>query len=161
MSESLKRTVDEAIPQPDQQEEPVAKKARLDDADSTATPRFRNVIFELNEDYDSSGFYVIEGDAPGREAFEALVLEARALAEKTDTPCACFLSLLLGGIEPYGGGKRAAVLNQRLQELVVEHNITASSSPLLRRLDQTTAFTVSGFTDFIFQSSRSATWVTE
>jgi len=126
-STSLKRTADEAISERDQHDEPVAKKARLDDANSFATYRFRNVILELGEEYDSSAFYVIEGDAPGREAFEALMLEARALAEKTDTPCACFLSLLLGGIKPHGGGKRAAALNQRLQELVVKHNITCVS----------------------------------
>ena len=107
------------------------KKARLgEDAAAPVAPRFRNVIVEIGEVHDLTGIYIIEGDAEGRDAFEALMVEAKELGDAKSTPVGCFLSLL-SGVESYGGGKRAANLNQRLCELVAKYNLTCTGNEFL------------------------------
>jgi hypothetical protein len=102
-------------------EGPVTKKLRV-----TEPGRFRNVIVSIGEEHDATSFYLIEGDAEGREPFEALMREAKELSDKKEEPLA---DLLIDAIPPDAREledtrPRVNDLSTRLKELVAKYHLT-------------------------------------
>jgi hypothetical protein len=125
---------------PDDHEMRNPKKARIDDM--PAPVRIRFVIIEAGEEHDTMYQNVVELDADGRGAFEAFMLESRALDETRQRPTTSDLLGMLAREDL--DVDQDEMLTVRWAELVSKYHMTCTTSSSYRSYNQPWLHDVSG-----------------
>jgi hypothetical protein len=86
--------------------------------------RFTYIVTELGEEHDATGTHIITGDMAGLEDFEALLIEGKALDDKTNTTITAFVLGAMAKPTYENGFKKGRPLWEKMRVLYMKYNFT-------------------------------------
>jgi hypothetical protein len=86
--------------------------------------RFTYIVTELGEEHDATGTHIITGDIAGLEEFETLLIEGKALDDKTDIAITAFVLGALPKATYAKGFKKGRPLWEKMRAVYSKYNLT-------------------------------------